>query len=431
MDPSKYTSFTQGKRHILKLDKSLNQEYKRILLALNKEYQLTAPSRSFVTNQLVRNITTGLYHDNLFQIINKTPIRIIRGDITDFFPSINRHRLYQQIEHDGILSEQQYNLIKQIIFDRSLSGIPLGIPISSALASIYIKDFDVQIKIILHPIFYFRYVDDFIIILNDWNLKSKHWYYQTINNELKQLDLTMSLRKYSDINVSETTKTSFDFLGYNFKIIPHAEGSKKKPVNTNGILEIRISKLKIRKLQTRIHKYTVELKYNFFNKQNQINPDNLYWIYYFRMKNLFRSVRTTNPKDSIKGSQYIGIFNSYPLINSKDCLTPIIKTALYEFNHLSIPLNSKQRSLLFNLLKPFQFTIQGKQSIETLKKEVNFDYYHVSNTQLIKMNKLVNASFSGSKMSKSLLIRNLFQTLYHWPYKKGKEGHSASEEETN
>lgn len=67
---------------------------------------------------------------------------IINIDIADFFSSINTHRLYRRILRSGIIKDTSLRKIKQIVFSSKIKGIPQGVSFSSALAEIYLEDFD-------------------------------------------------------------------------------------------------------------------------------------------------------------------------------------------------------------------------------------------------------------------------------------------------
>ena len=63
-----------------------------------------------------------------------------------------------------MLKDTSLDFIKSFIFNNHISGVPLGMPFSSALSEIYLEDFDDAIRREFAPIFYVRYVDDILII---------------------------------------------------------------------------------------------------------------------------------------------------------------------------------------------------------------------------------------------------------------------------
>ena len=103
----------------------------------------------------------------------------LKVDIKDYYPSIPHHLLKQRIA--PYLSDPFLNLVLQwvnmpsidhdrIIFNQT-HGVPQGIPIANALANIYLYELDQWIS--SHNVYYFRYLDDLLMIADRKKILSK------------------------------------------------------------------------------------------------------------------------------------------------------------------------------------------------------------------------------------------------------------------
>ena len=99
--------------------------------------------------------------------------------------------------------------IRNIPIYKPYKGLPIGNMTSQILAVFYLNDIDHFIKEKLHCKYYIRYMDDLVIIDNDFNKLKNVW--REINNEIYKLKLEVNNKSniYSLDN-------GFSFLGYTF-----------------------------------------------------------------------------------------------------------------------------------------------------------------------------------------------------------------------
>jgi retron-type reverse transcriptase len=142
----------------------------------------------------------------------------LKGDIRKYFPSINQDILKNIISRK-IKDKKLLNLIFKIITsDHSdfgeHKGIPIGNLTSQLFSNIYLNELDQYIKQELKIKYYYRYVDDFIILSN--SKKELHKYKQKIRYFLKKkLNLDLPKKKCNIFKI----KDGVDFVGY--KIFPN------------------------------------------------------------------------------------------------------------------------------------------------------------------------------------------------------------------
>jgi retron-type reverse transcriptase len=93
---------------------------------------------------------------------------VLKGDITQFFPSVN-HAILKQIIGRAIRDKKVSYLIDIIIRsyespDQDGKGIPIGALTSQLFANIYMDQLDHYIKEVCQVTYYARYMDDFVIL---------------------------------------------------------------------------------------------------------------------------------------------------------------------------------------------------------------------------------------------------------------------------
>lgn len=139
----------------------------------------------------------------------------LKIDIKKFYPSI-KHDILKQIIRKKIKDEQVLVLLDEII--DSAPGLPIGNYLSQSLANLTLAYFDHWIKEELHVKYYFRYVDDIVILHHDkkylWSILSQ------IENYLSD-HLQLSIKDNKQIfpiayNHKDKCGRGIDFLGYVF-----------------------------------------------------------------------------------------------------------------------------------------------------------------------------------------------------------------------
>ncbi|WP_215660722.1 RNA-directed DNA polymerase [Secundilactobacillus kimchicus] len=182
-----------------------------------------------------------------FRQLSEISLTIIRGDIHHFFDGIDKKIMSHLLFSGNEFSREEELLIKEMLLDNSIRGLPQGNPISSVFAEIYLNNFDHFIRLEFEPLLYERFVDDFIIIVPnfyDWR-NNKEKVKEVISSRLAAVGLEISREKFS---VTDTTEDHlFDFLGYSF--------SANKLDGKDKYLEVSMSDQKLKKYWRKIYRY--------------------------------------------------------------------------------------------------------------------------------------------------------------------------------
>ncbi len=138
---------------------------------------------------------------------------VLKMDIAQYFPSINREFLKQKI-HRYLKDHKTLDLFEKIIDNApSEQGIPIGNLTSQFLANLFLDDFDHYIQKQLKISTYLRYVDDFLILADDKT--ELHQIREKIKIYLANTGLLLHPRK---AHISPTSG-GLDLLGY--RIFPY------------------------------------------------------------------------------------------------------------------------------------------------------------------------------------------------------------------
>ena len=142
----------------------------------------------------------------------------IKIDVSKFYCSID-HKTLMRIIRRKIRKKEILLLIESAITTETVSlpvkmsdkkekGVPEGLPISNALANIYLTDIDEKYGND-ENIKYYRYVDDILILCNEEDYQRIK---QSVHADMKRLDLEINDEK-TDFG---ETSTPFSYLGYYF-----------------------------------------------------------------------------------------------------------------------------------------------------------------------------------------------------------------------
>lgn len=102
----------------------------------------------------------------------KSPVYVVKRDISDYFASVNHEILFQQIEKLVAPDDYLFELISERIrfdyqdesgFHRAAIGIPFGCASACAFANIHLTELDREIESI-PGVHYFRYADDVLLL---------------------------------------------------------------------------------------------------------------------------------------------------------------------------------------------------------------------------------------------------------------------------
>ncbi len=151
---------------------------------------------------------------------------IIKRDVTRFFYTIDQDLLLQKIAELVDTNDYLYQLLEQRIkFSyhtgdfapcQSTIGIPFGSPLACSLANIFLTDLDKSLG--QHPVRYFRYADDFLIIAT--TATTAQAAATTLDDSLTQLKLSSKDTHKLDVAFRSTpgftTIHKFKYLGIEF-----------------------------------------------------------------------------------------------------------------------------------------------------------------------------------------------------------------------
>ena len=130
----------------------------------------------------------------------------LKMDIKKYFPSID-HGILKQKLRKKIKDEKMLWLLDEII-DSYDNGIPIGNYLSQYFANFYLSEIDHAIKERLRCKYYWRYMDDMVILSDD---KERLWWcFSYIDSMVNRLNLQMK-RNYQ---VFPVDKRGVDFLGF-------------------------------------------------------------------------------------------------------------------------------------------------------------------------------------------------------------------------
>ncbi len=136
---------------------------------------------------------------------------ILKMDVTKFFENINKDKLYF-ILNKRIQDIKLLHLLKQIIYsNKGKCGLAIGNYTSQMFANIYLNEVDQYIKHKLHCKYYFRYMDDSVILI-----KTKEGAKQVLEKikEYLKEKLDLELNKKTQIFKN---KQGVNFCGYKIK----------------------------------------------------------------------------------------------------------------------------------------------------------------------------------------------------------------------
>ena len=133
---------------------------------------------------------------------------VLKCDVSKFFYSINKQRLYE-IVNRYVKDKAFMKLTKDLIYhDRNEVGIPIGNYTSQYFANIYLNELDHFVKEKLKIKYYVRYMDDFVLLLEDRNQC------RVILEEIKEfLDKNLGLKLNKKTNYFRNSQ-GVNFCGY-------------------------------------------------------------------------------------------------------------------------------------------------------------------------------------------------------------------------
>lgn len=361
--------------------------YNDIKIQLEKKYHISITNRDSIIKVLLSHLTQGDFKNSSFPNLG---ISVLRTDLKNFFPSVNKHRLYKKVIKANVLSHDAMKVIKNICFNKKNKGIPLGLPFSNHLAEIYIEDLDNELQRFFSPIAYFRYVDDILILTYDFSQNEKER--KAVASKNQEIISTLANKFSLEINIGKTISSFYKFdksrmnlnkdlhfiyLGYEFKTI-------------NQRLHISIAPDKIKKYSNKVN----ELFYSYKKgKRREID----FWRLYYRLINILHGVTTidrNNKKLKLGMGYHYRFTNDYSNLETfkQQCIKLIY----------SLKLRSRYRYLLLNII--------GNNDQQIF---LNFRYNYLNLTD--KQMKIISErlSIKNPPKEKNAFIRKMFTLLYH------------------
>ena len=263
---------------------------------LRRIYKVKQNDRDLIIQQLISSLKDGLEY-NLYKL-----------DIESFYESFAHDELIKKISNNPLVTynTKQFviNLLKSFI-ENNDRGLPRGISISATLSELAMIEFDKYINDLDCVYFYFRYVDDIIIITDR---KEERKFVANIeailpNGLVFHKGKKRKLLKLNNVILKPESKgdksKEFDFLGYKF-YINHMVDANNAYYKYRDI-HIDIATSKVGKIKTRIIKSFIHyIKTRDFNLLDE------------RVKFLTSNFRLLDKKKNI----YVmsGIFYNYKRI---------------------------------------------------------------------------------------------------------------------
>lgn len=305
---------------------------------------------------------------------------LLRLDIKSFFESISFDKLLDKLEDDGILCPESFKLLEQIRISykckgKTNVGVPRGVPCSSFLAEIYMRDIDSRIKGIPGVYFYQRYVDDMVVLIYPKDAsQTPSVYYDDIckivNSKGLELHLKSEENKTKLIDSRKTGIISFSYLGYHIQI-------------RKGKVSFTLSHDKYSHYEEWLRQAFRTFKYDLSSEKRQGSA----------LTRLLHQLRMMTSNYHLAGNKHYimsGIFYKYPLLTSTSQLVNLDDLLSEELRKLSvndIPLkmgNYKNRK--FSQSETLDYIIKrcSKYSFVKGYREVKVSHIYLNNFKKYK-----------------------------------------------
>lgn len=128
-------------------------------------------------------------------------------DVHHFFESIDKDIMMEKVER-RIKDRTVLDLYREIIFGYDGPGLPIGNLTSQYLANLYLSDIDHFFKEECHALYYFRYMDDIVIL--GWSAQWLHRAKKVLERKLQEIGLHLN-RRWQIFPIAER---GVDFVGY-------------------------------------------------------------------------------------------------------------------------------------------------------------------------------------------------------------------------
>ena len=184
---------------------------KQAAAAIKSAASIDAPNRNSIVRALKEALNKGYGH------------ALYKMDVQNFFESIPHSTLIDRLARPSTIDGVSAQLARQLLSEYEAitgneTGLPRGVGLSSQLAELYMSDFDLKVKMHLGVLFYARYVDDVVVVVeNDQVLVAVQ---HVIAGELQKMGLKTKNEKTRVIKTDERgnykNSDELEYLGYRF-----------------------------------------------------------------------------------------------------------------------------------------------------------------------------------------------------------------------
>ena len=328
---------------------NVHKELQKLNREIINKYSLRMPNRNAIIKTIIQFLSQGDYYLNHNELsFTNLNFKVVKIDIKNFFPSINKHILYRKIVKSSILSDSSIETIKSFIFSNKYMGVPLGLAFSNSLSELYMEDFDSMIQLKWKPLLYVRYVDDILLVVNGEVDESN--VINFIKEQLNHLSLEVNSKK-TIVQRSNKENFNFTYLGYHF--------SKET---------VKVKKTDTSKLLNKLVRYFKRYEKNYEKSES-------FWILYYRLKNLIHGVSSRGENNQIVK---FGLSYSYGLINSSQNLSKILKMYHHfvRYHKKKGYLSSKQTHLLLSIISTDNKVITPNTTKDDILSLLNSRYHY-------------------------------------------------------
>lgn len=172
---------------------------------------LDAANRNSIVRALKEALNKGYSH------------AVYKVDVESFFESIPHSTLLERLVRPSSLDGVSAQLARQLLSEfeaitGNATGLPRGVGLSSQLAELYMSDFDLQVKTYPGVLFYARYVDDVVVVVeNNQDLEALK---KVVARKLQTMSLTINAKKTreirADLKGNYGAADAVEYLGYRF-----------------------------------------------------------------------------------------------------------------------------------------------------------------------------------------------------------------------
>lgn len=345
----------------------IHNELQKINKEIINKYSLKIPDRNAIIRTIIQFLSQGEIYLNR-KDLSFTPLefKVIKIDIKNFFPSINKHILYSKIIKSSILNDSSIETIKSFIFSNDYKGVPLGLAFSNSLAELYLEEFDSIVQLEWKPLLYVRYVDDILLIINE--SIDENDVIRSIKKVLRDYHLEVNSDK-SNPKKSSRDDFRFTYLGYEFSKyqIKFINSEEKEQTKNNLVIDISENKFKA-KLLNKLIRYFKRFK-------NDNDKPEAFWILYYRLKNLIHGVSSKGENNQVVK---FGLSYSYGFVNSEDKLKNFLRMYHYFIRSYKENgyLSSRQAYLLISIVSVDNRVITSDSPRDDILSLLNNRYHY-------------------------------------------------------